>query len=388
LDILCVTPFYKPAYVYGGPTRSVPVLCEALAALGNSVTVYTTDANGPANLQIDTTRPHLLNGVTVYYFRRHGASRYFYSPELEDACRRRIGSYDLMYVIGNWTYPLLAACRSARAWGAPFVIAPRTSFMIGTWKHGLVKKLVYHLLLERRLINSASALHYTSQLEATQSRWLRLTAPAFLVPNPVELGEFCSMPTRGAFRCAFGIPADAEVALYLGRLDRRKGIDLTLASFARCLRARPSAYLVLAGPDEDGYSRILAEAATAAGVASHVVLTGYLDPRTRLGALSDADVFILTSYSENFGMAVVEALAAGLPVIVSDQVGIADEIDADGAGLVVPLDQAVVADKLASLLASPEERKQFAKRGPTFVAKRYAPMAVAAAMEAQLRCLV
>lgn len=377
MRLLFVTPFYKPAHVYGGPTRSISSLCENLAKIGCDVTVYTTNANGSVDLPLDTEVPHSVDGVTVRYFPRKFRGNYFYSPRLRSACRQSVGDFMLMYVASNWGYPFLPACRSAHEAGVPYVVSPRLSFNRNPWKGKYLKKMTYHCLLERRWINHAGALHYTTEMERKDSEWLRLQPPPFIVTNPVNLMEFEKLPLRGTFRRAWGIPEDGKVVLFLGRIEPRKGLDITLHSFRQAALSHPDALLVLAGPEEDAYVQSLKKLAEKLGITGRVLFPGYLDAVSRLSALADSDVFLLTSYAENFGVAVVEAMAAGLPVIVSDQVGIAEDIHRDGAGVVVPLDAAEVGRELAGLLASPEAREDLSRNAVQSAKKRYFPPMVA-----------
>lgn len=375
-----MTPFYKPSHVYGGPTRSISTLCENLVRIGCDVTLYTTNANGSTNLPIEPDVPHTVNGVTVHYFPRESGGNYFFSPRLAEACRRTIGKFELMYVASNWGYPFLPACRSASEAGVPYIVSPRASFKRAPWIGKYWKKLTYHYLLERRLVQHAAALHYCTELERKDSGWLGLQPPSFVVPNPVDATEFKHLPPRGAFRRTWGIPEEKEVVLFLGRIDPQKGLDVTLHSFAKATVFHPKALLVLAGPEEDGYVQPLKKMAEKLGIMDRVLFTGFLESKTRVTALADSDVFILTSYSENFGIAAVEAMAAGLPVIVSDRVGIAEELRAERAGVVVSLDPAAVAVELIRLLASPDGRRQLSKRAVQLANEKYSPEIVAKAM--------
>ena len=377
---LFVTPFYRPAHVYGGPTRSISTLCENLVRIGCDVTLYTTNANGSANLQLEPVVPHTVNGVTVHYFPREWSGNYFYSPGLAEACRRTIGKFELMYVASNWGHPFLPACRSACKAGVPYIVSPRASFKRAPWVGKYLKKLTYHYLLERRWINHAAALHYCTELERKDSEWLGLQPSAFVVPNPVDVTEFEKLPPRGLFRKAWGIPEEKDVVLFLGRIDPQKGLDVTLHSFAKATVSHPKAILVLAGPEEDGYVQALKKMAEKLGIMDRVLFTGFLESKARLTALVDSDVFILTSYSENFGIAVVEAMAAGLPVIISDRVGIAKDLRRERAGVVVSLDPAPVAGELMQLLSTPEERGHLSRRAAQMAKEKYSPVIVAKAM--------
>ena len=388
MHILCVIPFYKPAYVYGGPTRSIPTLCENLVTLGCDVTVYTTNANGSTVLPVTPNQANMVDGVEVYYFQRSVRGTYFYSANLGQACHRHAKEFHLIYVASNWGYPFVPACRSAYRAGVPYVVTPRTSFMRRAWQGKYLKKYVYHRLVEQRLINRAAALHYTTVLEETESAWLKLSPHSFVVPNPLNVSEFEQLPPRGSFRARFALDRDASIVLYLGRVEPRKGLDLALASFAAIAKEYPKAMLVLAGPEENGYLQVLQRLAIDLDLERRLIFTGFLGARERLEAFASSDVFILTSYSENFGMSVVEAMAAGLAIIISDQVGLSDDVRLAQAGIVVPLDVDAISCRLRELLGNPDQRQRLGQRAAQVVREKYAPRPVAVAMRDKLQQII
>jgi glycosyltransferase involved in cell wall biosynthesis len=249
-----------------------------------------------------------------------------------------------------------------------------------TWKGKHIKKGLYHYAFERVLIDHASAIHYTTQLEVQESNWLALRPPYFVIPNPVSLDEFKRLPARGLFRQKWKIAANAEVLLFLGRIEPRKGLDILLAAYSRTVNEFPKARLVLAGPEEDNYNTVLQDMASKLSIARRMIFTGYLNSSERLEALADTDLFVLTSYSENFGMSVVEAMASGVPVVLSDQVGIAEVVESSRAGLVTTLNVESIADALRSLLQSKDKQLEYGRNAVGAARKYYAPNRVARAM--------
>src|SRR5262249_7650969 len=161
--------------------------------------------------------------------------------------------------------------------------------------------------------------------------------------NGINVTEYANLPPRGTFRETHGIPNDRLVLLFLGRLHPKKGFDLLLPAFARL---KDDTLLIFAGPSEERYQHSLKEEAIRLGIADRVLFTGMLLGSGKLAAFVDADLFVLPSYQENFGIAVAEALAAGLPVVISDQVNIHAEVAAAGAGGVVPTETAALATEL------------------------------------------
>jgi glycosyltransferase involved in cell wall biosynthesis len=157
------------------------------------------------------------------------------------------------------------------------------------------------------------------------------------------------------------------MVLYLGRLDPRKGIELGIQAFAQDRFRDLDTVFVVAGPGNDRYKASLVELAEALGVGERLRFTGFVDGETRQSALSDADVLILTSHSENFGMSVVEGMAVGTPVLISDRVGIAREVASAAAGVVTPLDVVAVANGLQEMIESPAASGEMGRRGKNYV---------------------
>lgn len=351
MNILVVTPFYKPAYIYGGPVRSLPLLCEAIVAQGHHVTVFTTKANGSlSNLSDSLIAVENFHGVRVWFFNRDLPGNYYISRELAKACNRNMQSFDLVYVMANWVFPFIPACRSGLRQRKPLVISPRTSFMQKTWQGKWLKKYLYHWLVERKLIQQSSAIHFTTPLEEKESTWLGLKPPGFIVSNPVCFDEFNRLPGRGKFRETAKIPQNEKIVIFLGRLEPRKGLDIALEAFASVCQVNDRVRFIIAGPDKNDYSKTLHRLVNQYKIADKVNFTGYLPAEARLQALVDSDVFILTSISENFGMSVVEAISVGLPVLISDQVGVASFVEHSGCGYVVSLTRDSITNGLLHIL--------------------------------------
>lgn len=389
MRLLAVVPFYRPAYGFGGPVRSVPALCEALAERGHDVRVATTDAARTGRLDVVPGKEIEVEGVGVTYFRQlRVAGRLFLSPGLTAHLRRRVESFDLVYVYGIWPHPPLAAGAACRRRDVPYVVSPRTGLMRWPLRRRRWLKRLHLLLVGRRYLEGAAAMHYTTEQEREESEELGLDAPGFVVPNPVDLSEieaYRRAPAEGP--ADDGFPADAfgsgPTALFLGRLEPRKGLDLTLRALAAARRSVPDARLVVAGPDKRGHRRELEQLARELGVADAVTFTGYLGSRARLEALERADVFVLTSRSENFAVAAVEAMAMGRPALLTEGVGVAPPAAEAGAARVVAPEVEEVRRGLLELLSSGELRDEMGRAAREH-ARRYEPARVATEMETAL----
>jgi glycosyltransferase involved in cell wall biosynthesis len=166
--------------------------------------------------------------------------------------------------------------------------------------------------------------------------------------------------------------AGKRIVLFLSRVDPIKGLDLLLNGFDRIRAAHPDAVLLVAGNGDEGFAARLREQAHRLGIQRDVVWVGFLEGEEKRAAFAAADVFVLPSYSENFGVAVVEAMASGLPVVVSDQVGIHHEVAQAKAGLVVRCDANEVSDAVVRMLSDCDLRLQMSQNAG-LLARKFSP---------------
>lgn len=244
------------------------------------------------------------------------------------------------------------------------------------------KKDLYLRLVERRCIEQAAALICTDVLEKEAIRELGLRNPVYIVPNGLDMGRFANLPPRGEMRRELRLPEQAVVVLVLGRLHPVKRPDLAVQAFARIAGEFPHAHLVFAGPDEAGLESLLSAVARQANCAERVHFTGLLPADRVLHALADADLLLMPSESENFGMAAAEAMAAGLPVVISNRIGISRFVGQANAGIVVPLTEESIADGLGRLLKQPEKLREIGARARKIAEENFELSIVARRMSA------
>ncbi|HYP41820.1 MAG TPA: glycosyltransferase [Chloroflexia bacterium] len=388
LRILHVTPIYEPAYVYGGPARSLPMLCRSLVRAGAQVTVLTTNANGAADLDVPLGQSVDLGGVETLYYPRRSPRGVCYSPELAKACEARTAQFDLVHTTGMWTYPAVRAAAISRRRGKPYVVSPRGMLMKWEMSHKAWKKRLYFYAVEYGRLKKSAGIHCTTQAEKDGLSRFGLEGRGFVVANGLDTAEFEQLPARGRLRERLGISQNAQVLLFMGRLHPKKGIEDTLAAFKRLASQYPKLHLVLSGPDEGGYVAMVGQWVAQANLAGRVHLTGKLQDTERLAAFRDADAFVLLSHSENFGMGVAEAMACGLPVVVSEEVGISPWVARWNAGLTTRRDTEAAAQVLANLLDHPEEAHAMGERGKRLVASEFSADAVGRQMLAKYYELV
>jgi glycosyltransferase involved in cell wall biosynthesis len=365
-----VTPSYYPAVRYGGPIVSVHGLARSLAARGHEVQVFTTDIDGPRRCDVPLATRVDLDGVQVRYFPAGLGRRLFRAPALAQTLAREIAGFDLLHLHSVYLWPTTAAARRARSAGKPYLLSPRGMLapeLIAARRAYL--KRAWIGLFERANIAAAASVHVTSQTEATALGRLRL-APRRLdiLANGVELPALAPRATD---------PAGRRV-LYLGRFSWKKRLDCLI----RALSHAPSVELILAGFDDEGLAPKLETLARELGLAARVSFLGPQLGAAKWTLLQSADVFALPSQQENFGIAALEAMAMGLPVVAAPGVGLAQAIADAGAGLVVESEPATLGQALAQLLEQPETRARMGAAGRALARGSYSWRQVGAEMEA------
>jgi glycosyltransferase involved in cell wall biosynthesis len=384
-----VVPTYVPAWRHGGPVRAVHGLCKALAVRGHEVTVFTTalDAGGPP-----LDRPVAIDGVAVRYFPLAAPRRLYRAPSLAAALAGAVPACDAVHLHSVYLWPTAAAARAAAWEGVPYLVAPRGMLVPDlVRRRGRLRKLAWLGLVERRTLDGAAALHVTSELEAREAGRLACRLglplpPAVVVANGVEDepapadGALLSEAVRAAL-------ARRPLLLFLGRVSWKKGLDRLIRALPRVLALAPGATLAIAGNDDEALAPALLRLAADLGVAGSIAFLGEVHGADKAALLHGADLLALASYSENFGNAVLEAMAAGCPVTVTPEVGIAEAIVETGAGIVAEGDPAALGGALGALLANPATRREMGERGAAAARERFGWGPIAARMEAVYRSL-
>jgi len=214
------------------------------------------------------------------------------------------------------------------------------------------------------MLNEAAAIQFTTADEASLVTDVAQATPRYVIPNGIRVNEFRDLSDGREFRERFLDGHPGPVVLFLSRVAKKKGIDILLSAFARA--QAEDAMLVIVGPDDEGLIPALKAQASTEGIAARVRFLGPLYDEDRRAALGAADIWALISHTENFGNAVLEAMAAGLPVIVSTAVNTSPEINAANAGVVTSLDVEEVATHISELLADPQGREELGRRALSF----------------------
>ncbi len=339
----------------GGMSRVAANLSELFARSGSEVEIITT-------IEQNSDPIYQPRGVTVRALPRKFVRSWAYAPGLSEIIERAVANADLIHLHGLWLYPHFVASRAAWRARKPYLVSPHG--MMDGWAlaQGKLKKRVYGGLIEWRTLQRAAAIHAVSETEATDIKRLGFTADIVTIPNGINSNEFAQLPNPSVFTTRYPELLNKTIFLFLGRLHPKKGLDLLVRAFCEVAKVRPDTALVLAGPDEIGYQLRLTSYLDAEGLRGRCIFTGMLGDEERLAALSAADIFVLPSYSEGFPIATIEALAAGVPVILTEACNIPD-IEEQGAGIIVKPETTSLREGMLRLVDNPKARKQMGING-------------------------
>jgi glycosyltransferase involved in cell wall biosynthesis len=369
LKILLVIPGLGP--VYGGPSIIVPNLAVALARQGLTVDVVTTDANGSARLDVPTHTWCKEQGYRVRYFRRLGRLEYKISLSLLLWLLRHVRDYDVVHAVSLFNFPILACALACRLRSVPLVLNPQGMLEPWALSHNRWKKWLYYLLIEKpNVLAVTSAIHALTVNEARNIATLGLRRPTFVVPNGVDVDFDEGDANAEKFFAAFPAARGKRLILFLHRIDPKKGLDLLAKSFATVHKQYPDTHLIVAGPDLYRFWPIAHGFFTSRQSDAAVTYTGMLNGRMKRAAFAAASIFVAPSYSEGFSMSVLEAMATGLPCVLTTGCNF-PEAAAAGAAVEIPIDSAALAEALIKLINNPSEAQLIGQRARRFIREGY-----------------
>lgn len=376
MKILHVVPSYIPAYRYGGTIESVHGLCKGLAESGHEIHVFTTNIDGDKDLNVPLERPIDLDGVKVWYFPLKNPRRLCYSPSMGRALRREVENFDLAHLHSIFLWPTWVAARAARNRSIPYIISPHGMLIkeLIRRKSHFAKTAWIHFIEKENLERSA-ALHMTSQIEADEAARFGFRLPnIFVISNGVNVPPIASgAELPPAVRA---IVAKERFILFLGRVNWKKGLDRLIPALSYV----PDLRLVIAGNDDENYQPVLEALADRCGVRERLAFTGFVRGAEKAALLGHAAVLVLPSYSENFGIVVLEAMAFGCPVAVTPEVGAAEIVREERAGSILNGDPEELGRGINTMLADPLKLRDMGERGRRAALEKYTWTAAAKRM--------
>jgi glycosyltransferase involved in cell wall biosynthesis len=333
---------------YGGPVAVAEEIVAELATRGIRADLYPPSARSIA--------PWTWNPLT--------------KRRLRAEISQRISETDLVHIHGLWNMTGTLAAREAMKARIPYVITAHG--MLDRWarRRSRLKKAAYGWLFERNNLSKAAAIHFFNTEEKSEADEYGSGHRSFVIPNGVRVEAYADLASRRDSDRRNADGAGEVCVLFLGRLHPKKGLDLLLPAFAQALKSLPKLQLVIAGPGEREYERHLLALANRLAISGKVRFLGLVQGSRKLDALAAADFFVLPSYQEGDSIAVKEALASGLPAVITAACHF-PEVASCNAGRIVRADIAELAETMCSLAKQPENLVAMSRNAATLIRTHY-----------------
>jgi glycosyltransferase involved in cell wall biosynthesis len=301
----------------GGIAESVSSLCRHEQSQGHVVTLAVVD--GPLS---EAALAAEAAGVCLVRYAPSFPRALYFSWQMLVGLSRRVRASDVVHVHSNWTFPVWWGCLLARRWEKPYVMSPCGCLSRERRLRSVWKKRLAGWFFDRRCLANAALIHATCEAERHEvDAYLAETgrrAPRVeVVPEGVDAHAWAAAPDRRFLENRFPACLGKRIVLFMGRLDPLKGLDLLVSAWRLLGDGASAWHLLIVGPDEHGYAAQVKKMIERAGLEKRVTLADPLYGDARRTLLNAVDVFVLPTYNENFGIAVAEALACGVPVVTT-----------------------------------------------------------------------
>ncbi len=356
--------------VYGGPSKSVCELAQALGHQGATVDLVTTDANGKTKLGLPLQTWLNKPSYRQQIFPGHLWGDYKWSTPLAQWLRRHLHHYDAVHINAVFSLTSLPFYWYCNRRQVPYIVAPRGTLEPWALAYKAKKKRLYYQLFERPALSRASAIQALASTEASNMAPLDLKPPIVTIPNGIHRQDFATQLSPAQFYQQFPHTQGKTLILFLGRLDPKKGLDLLAPAFAQVQAQFPNTHLVVAGPDNIGFLPTAQQYFAEANCAQAVTFTGMLTGDLKRAALAAAHLYVAPSYSEGFSMSVLEAMATGLPCVITTGCNFPEAAAAQAAH-VVACEVDDIAQALLRCLHDPLAAKAMGDRARQLVLDRY-----------------
>ena len=355
----------------GGPSKACFEMARAVARRGHEVTIFATNMNGLDDvLDVPVDEPIERDGVTIRYFPIQFPRFLGNSRPMARALEETIPQMDAVHLHSLYMLHCKFTGRACRRAGVPYLMRPHGTLDPYLYKRHRFRKMLLETWFQNKVTRGAAKMHFTTEEEGILAAPYVFGVPGVVVPHGLDTDEYDNLPPRGRFRARHPEIGDRPIVLFFGRLNFKKGLDVLTRAFADVTRKRPDAHLVIAGPDR-GMQEKTQGWIDEYGFGERAIFTGMVTGDDKLELLADSDLFVLPSYTENFGIAVVEAMACGLPVAISDKVNLWHEVADADAGWVTPAEAGPFAGAILEALADADGARAKGARGRALVGERF-----------------
>ena len=327
MKILIITPTFAPAWKFGGTVTAMLQMAKALNSInGVSVTIFTTNASGEKEkLKVPSSILTDFENINTYYFDSYIWNKSaYYSYDLIANLRKRILEFDLVYISAIWQFLGYKSAMICKEKKVPYIVGVHGSFSEELRKKSFIKKNIYYLFFLKRMLSYSKAIHVTGQQEITNAgKWLEGNN-LIRIPNIIDSSKYyISQRITYNLRKKLNIPNDAKVILTVSRPDWKKRVDLIL----QAIKDISNIYFVYVGDENNILVDQWKKLSKKLNIEDRFKCTGKLTGNDLLSAYATSDLFVLASVNENFGMVVIEAMLCGLPVVITEEVGVGEYLE-------------------------------------------------------------
>ncbi len=361
------------AAVRGGPSKAVIEMVKSLQNANCEVTIATTNDNGETLLDVPLTELQEYQGVPVKFFARFSpkisAIREFaFSASFTRWLWQNIDQYDLLHVHAIFSYTSTATMAIARLKNVPYIVRPLGQLCQWSLQQSQRKKQLYLRVIEQANLNHAKAIHFTTKAECDEAQELGLKAPGVIIPHGLTIAPKIASASL-QLRQWLHLPEDEPVILFMSRIHPKKGLEILIQALAQLLDQQFT--FVIAGSGDPNYEKEIHACLQQSEMGDRTRMLGFIEGEKKDLLLQGSDLFALTSYSENFGVAVLEALASGLPCVVTPGVALSTVVKQQDLGIISEMDEAAIATAIRTCLLKPEVTKEKGDRARQFIFENY-----------------
>ncbi len=367
MKILFIAPYIGATY--GGTSKIVTELVEAIGRLGVSIDLITTYANGSNNLDVPLNEWISEKSYRVQYFNCWYRDDFIISPSLINWLFKNVNNYDIVHSQTIFAPMISVAHSICKYFHVPYIVTPHGMLEPWALSYKAWKKKIYYKLFENPSIQNSSAIQATSSFELKNINSLKFKNTVF-VPNGIRHQEFETLPNPELFYQQFPETRGKTLILFLGRIDPKKGLDLLAPAFAKVYNQFPHTHLVVAGPDNIGFMDKAQNYFLQAGCLDAVTFTGMVSGVLKYAALSAANLYVAPSYSEGFSISILEGMASGLPCIITTACNFPEAAKAKAAH-VVEININAIANALIECLSNPQQTTEMGDRAREFIFQNY-----------------
>jgi len=369
MKILHVIGYFSPKY--GGPPKACLEMACAQAELGKEVFIFTTNMDSHGTLDVPLDNPVYVKGAILRYFPIQYPKFWGTSFPMARALREIIQKVEIVHIHVPYLFHAAMAAMYCCEFGVPYVFQPHGAFDPYIYNRHRYRKWIVEKLYQNKINRRASCILYNTEEEKRLAEQYTFGTPGVVVPIGLNYEDYDDKKYTEILSKRFPELKGKKIILFLGRINYKKGLNILVKAFSFIAKKYNDVHLLIAGPDDDGYGEKVVRWLKEEGVIANATLAGMLQGEEKLEAFYKSKVFVLPSYSENFGISVLEAMACGLPVAISNKVNIWDDVLKANAGLVSACDVEGFTKIIKCILDDEPYSRQMGINGKSLVKNKY-----------------